>query len=252
MTTKAVGSKAPRRISPIPYPATTEPYQADRAIHLGNAGAEHARTMVESGFISLPKIPPELMPQHVVCVVVDKLNNIIDAFNVIISDLDGLPALALVMDGSPSVRLEVLVRAFWSEAYRGKAIVFKSMGELRRQGYVDKTFVATLREAFEQTLDPMYGLRHSLQHADAELGGTALYRLRAVEALLAETHVDLEGMGPTLLTRSSTEAYREKGDAVYRLATMFRDVFGIVVVAVAQAVGLPEPTPGHDASSTLM
>ncbi|MCC7180459.1 MAG: hypothetical protein IT177_18915 [Acidobacteria bacterium] len=231
---------APRYLDSIPYPVGVAEYLADRDARYSALTVGDVPRVVDAflnnrgidGFM----VPERLMPQYLVCLLADLLNGIVDSFNTINADLEELAALAPTLRGSPSVRLELLVRVFWSEAYRGKELVFKVAVAMRKRGYITRDHVRQLRDGYEEYLKDLYEVRHGLQHGEDGFKGEALNALKAVEAALRSGHLS----DKTILLTLAHKAHGERAEGLAGIAYMFRQVFATTVVLLSVAAGLEE------------
>ena len=228
----------PRPLPYIPYPVGTEEFLADRLFRESTLAVDPQATVaafMETGELPSSKVSDALMAPYLVCLLADCCNEVVRSFNVIVDDLEDLPAVSAQLRGRASVRLQLLIRVFLSEAYRGKEIAFRIVGEMRRRGFVDRDGVKHLRALYKEHVDPYLEIRHNLQHGEGGLTGQTLGRLQAMEVFAGTFDPTL---AQQLLADATSRAYAEKIDGMHRLGWVFRSAYVSTVFTMAKEAGV--------------
>src|SRR5712671_6505873 len=101
-------TEAAPELAPLPYPDGISAYLELRGKVPTDFTIEAFWQVIEDGFFPGGQFFPEAMRrEHLLVLLVDELNTVIEAFNIILRDLYWLPILAEVVGGSYSKRIDL-------------------------------------------------------------------------------------------------------------------------------------------------
>jgi hypothetical protein len=178
-------------ITKISYPVSVQTFLTQQIEALKPVASEptpeFVRTVIETGkFPDAPSIPDACKRHHYISVFIDYLNDVIECMNIIIVDMDELWIFGLMQKGKPSNRLEMLVRNFYAEFYRGREIGRKVFGMFRRHGWASRDEVNCVNEMLDGCFKQFIDSRHAFAHGDAGLIGREFNALQVFESIPKE------------------------------------------------------------------
>lgn len=169
-------------IPEVPYP----PEHLEDLKRLGPlliASMERDGLPIESGSIKLGKLDPKLDVAYFYFFWVAECNGIIENLNLTLNDLRSLPKIFSILGGSPWSRYELLVRVFFHEFYRVRELFNAVMSACVKRGYITKSELAIVREAFHGAIEETIKLRNSVVHGRPNWGGQAHFDLNLASTL---------------------------------------------------------------------
>lgn len=223
-------------IERIPYPSAVGPYLQQRDTEAPYYNADEFDEFLEQGqFPSAPRVPSDLKYAYLLFLLVDMLNEVIDSFDILIADMDDLPLLAPALNGKASKRIELLIRTFYSEFYRGQEVTKKIVGQLRRDGYLSRAAVKSVVQAIDESTSQIVRMRHSFAHGEAGIVGRSynLLRIFEVDASRASSEVRAATGKSLHLSDVASPACRERADAMHYVARYFQVLFRTIVEILA-------------------
>jgi hypothetical protein len=168
----------------IPYPECVRPYLEHLDRRADALRPEDVDHILATGCFPPggPPTPGALRREQLLVALVELLNDVIDSLNVLIADTEDLPNLVPQLRGRPSKRLELLVRGFYGEFFRGREVFVRVLGYLRREGYITREIATGLTSEIDKHFQDIYKMRHAFAHGDAGLPGKPYQLLRAAES----------------------------------------------------------------------
>jgi hypothetical protein len=132
---------------------------------------------IDSGSIRLGKLDPKLDIAYFYFGWVSECNGVIENLNLALNDLRALPKNFATLGGSPWSRYELLVRLFFHEFYRLREIFNTVMSSCVKRGYLTKSELAIVRDAFHGVIEEAIELRNSVVHGRPTWRGQAHFDL---------------------------------------------------------------------------
>ena len=225
-------------LQPIPYPESLAPYLEHlERTHLELTAQDLAETL-ETG--ALPggdhTFPDSLWREYLVFILVEVLNDVIESLNIIIEDVEDLPRVASTLKGKPSKRIDLLVRGFYAEAFRGREVIRKIIGHLRRRGFVSRGDAKAMADAMQDQLGGTVTARHAFTHGEAGLTGKSVNLLRAFEGVPDGEFIRGDGT-PLNIGDVAAATCREKAEAMRGTGLIYRATYSAMVEKLAGVHG---------------
>lgn len=121
---------------------------------------------IESGVFKLGKVDKETDVALIFFYWISDINEIVDNLNIVLSDLRALPVHYILLNGSPKVRYELLVRTFFYEFYRFRETHNQFVKVAGHRGFIEKKDVPRLRNLLHDAFKNIINLRNAFVHGD--------------------------------------------------------------------------------------
>ena len=125
----------------LPFPDLLRPYLSHLEARYASATTDEVIESVKTGQVGSWRVPDHLWPEYLLYGIVEQLNGVFESFRFIVADIEQLPANAQRLQGRPSKRPDLHLRTFHGEAFRGREVIRRGLGEMRKRGILAKEVV---------------------------------------------------------------------------------------------------------------
>lgn len=179
-------------IEQIPFPKCIDLYLQHLDQRHASVTVDDIPELVGTGRIAGWNVPDHFWREYLIYGMVEQLNDVVDAINIIIADVEQLPELRKTLRGFPSKRVDLAERSFHGEVYRGREIIRRGLGEMRRRGFIGRELVQAVAEAMHEHLGDGFKLRNLLAHGEGNLTDRHFTAVRSTERSTDDVFVVLE------------------------------------------------------------
>jgi hypothetical protein len=233
-----MAEKPPPALERIPFPDKTAPYLERLEQRHRSAGRADLVSILKDGtFAPGDPIPDHLVQGYLLYEIVTVLNDVITSLNIIVADIDKLPFQHQHLNGRPSKRIDLLLRSFLSEFFRGRELLLRMMGVMKDEGLLDRDMKKTIKESMEKHLGPVVDVRHKFAHGDGLLNSVELNSLKAYEELPHLLTVFTKPDGTTPQLGDAVGFVTEDiGKTLRTWGQLFRVLFGTAILILADEI----------------